>query len=47
VVQIVTVGGNYWQRPIAGKGVVPFGHTVGRPTAFVAFDATGREIGRW
>ncbi len=47
VVQIVTPSQNYWQRPIAGHGLVNFGDTVGRPTTIIAFDVDGNEIGRW
>jgi hypothetical protein len=47
VVQIVTATQDYWQRPIAGFGLVTFGDTVGRPTTIIAYDAEGNEIGRW
>jgi hypothetical protein len=47
VVQIATESLSYWQRPIGGYGVVPFGNTVERPTSITAFDADGNEIGSW
>lgn len=47
IVQIATESQNYWQRPIGGYGVVPFGNTVERPTNITAFDADGNEIGSW
>jgi hypothetical protein len=47
VVQIVTASQDYWQRPVAGFGLVNFGDTVGRPTTIIAYDADGNEIGRW
>lgn len=47
VVQIVTPSQDYWQRPIGGWVVLPYGDTVERPTRIVAFDAQGGELGTW
>jgi hypothetical protein len=47
VVQIVTPSQSYWQRPLGGYGVVPFGDTVDRPTSIVAYDAEHNELGSW
>jgi len=47
VVQIVTPGRDYWQRPIGGYGVVPYGNTVEAPTEIIAYDSGGKEIGSW
>ena len=47
VVQIVTSSENYWQRPIAGVGMVTFGDTVGRPSLLIGYDVDGNEIGSW
>lgn len=47
VVQIVTESQSFWQRPVAGYGLVPYGDTVERPTELIAFNAAGDEIGRW
>lgn len=47
VVQIVTGSQSYWQQPVAGYGIVAFGDTVDRPTALIAYDAAGNEIGEW
>jgi len=47
VVQIVTSTRTYWQRPLGGYGVVPFGDTVDRPTSITAYDAEGNELGSW
>jgi hypothetical protein len=47
VVQIVTPSQNYWQRPVAGHGLVVFGATVRRPITIIAYDADRNEIGRW
>ncbi len=47
VVQIVTELQTFWQRPVAGYGLVPYGDTVERPTELVAYDVDGAEIGRW
>lgn len=47
VVQILTASDTFWQRPVAGYGLVPYGTTVDRPTTIVAYDVDGNEIGRW
>ena len=47
VVQIVTPGQDYWQRPIGGYGVVPYGNTVEVATEIIAYDSEGNEIGSW
>lgn len=47
VVQIVTESQTFWQRPVAGYGLVPYGDTVDRPTELIAFDVDGHETGRW
>lgn len=47
VVQIVTPSQTYWQRPVGGYALVPFGDTVDRPTEVIGFDALGNEVGRW
>ena len=47
VVQIGTSTRTYWQRPLGGYGVVPFGDTVDRPTSITAYDAEGNELGSW
>lgn len=54
VVQIITDSQTFWQRPVAGYGLVPYretvepyGETVERPTEMIVFNADGNEIGRW
>lgn len=47
VVQIIADSQTFWQRPVAGYGLVPYGDTVQRPTEMIAFNADGNEIGRW
>lgn len=47
VVQIQTPSHKYWQRPVAGYGVVPYGDTVEQPKTLVVYDANGDEIARW
>lgn len=47
VVQILTPSQDYWQRPVGGYGVIPYGDTVERPTTIRAFDARGELLGSW
>jgi hypothetical protein len=44
VVQVTTPLGTYWQRPVAGYGLVAFADGEGEPTEFVAFDVAGRGM---
>lgn len=47
VLQILTDDGNYWQQPIAGCGLIPYGQTLERSPEIVALDEQGAELGRW
>lgn len=47
VVQILTASQSYWQQPVGGYGVIPYGDTVEQPRSIVAYDADGNEIGSW
>lgn len=48
VVQFIADGSTYWQRPIAGYGVISQKYTEDpRPTSIIAYDATGNQIGEW
>ena len=47
VIHIITDDATYWQQPIAGYGLIPYGQTVSRPTEIIALDAQGNELGRW
>lgn len=48
VVQFITDEGTFWQRPIAGYGVISQKYTEDpRPTSLIAFDAEGNQIGEW
>jgi len=47
VVQALTGSETFWQRPIGGYGVFPYGGSVPKATTIVAFDDEGNEIGRW
>lgn len=48
VVQFITDEGTYWQRPIAGYGVISQKYTEDpRPTSIIAYDAAGDQIDEW
>lgn len=48
VVQFITDEGTYWQRPIAGYGVISQKYTEDpRPSSIIAFDANGDQIEEW
>lgn len=47
VVQAIAGSETFWQRPIGGYGLFPYGGDIPQTTAVVAYDADGNEIGRW
>ena len=47
VVQIITDEATYWQQPIAGYGLIPYGLTVERPNEIIALDSEGNQLGQW
>ena len=47
VVQALTGSETFWQRPIGGYGLFPYGGSVPKAATIIAYDADGNEIGRW
>lgn len=47
VVQMIADDDSYWQKPVAGYGLIPYRNPTSRPTRVVALGADGSEIGHW